>query len=184
MKKIFILSAIAMALLANNAYSVEQNFEVKTIAVVDIKKIIDESLAAKTAKAEVDKLKNKYIAEIKANEKKLQDRQKELMEQKKALSQDAFNKKVVEFRQRINDERQSAMKKEKILESAFIKSLELIRDETMKVVAEIAKAKNIDIVVPTSQLLFAKSGIDISSEVLTKLNKRLSKVDITLRSNL
>lgn len=181
MKKIFIFTAISIALLASNSQAAEQNFEVKTIAVVDVKKIIDESLAAKTAKAEVEKLKNKYIAEIKANEKKLQDRQKELIEQKKALSADAFNKKVAEFRQKVADERQSAAKKEKVLESAFIKSLELIRDETIKVVAEIAKAKNIDMVVPTSQLLFAKQGNDISSEVLTNLNKKLSKVDINIK---
>lgn len=181
MKKIFLSASLAITLLSSVASAADQNFEIKTIAVVDVKKIIDESLAAKAAKEQVQKLKNKYITEIKANEKKLQDRQKELTEQKKVMSQQAFEKKVIEFRQRVNQERQAAQQKEKILESAFVKSLELIRDETIKVVEKIAKEKNIDMVVPTSQLLFSKEGNNISAEVLAGLNKNLSKVDINVK---
>jgi Skp family chaperone for outer membrane proteins len=180
MIKILFLSLLLLSAIPSATYAAE-DFSVKTVAVVDVKRITDESLAAKTAKDQVEKLKNKYVAEIKDEEKKLQARQKELLEQKKALSAEAFNKKVTEFREKVESDQKDAAKKQKIVEAAFMKSLELIRDETVKVVAEIAKEKNLDLVVPTAQLLFSKPGMDISDEVLARLNKRLTKVDVNVK---
>jgi len=158
----------------------ENGFSVKTVAVVDVKRIIDESKAAKAAQKEVTALKDKYIKQIQDQDKKLKDRQKELVDQQKALSKEAFDKKVNEFKEKVITERKGVVQKQKILEAAFMKSLELIRDETIKVVGEIAKEKGIDMVIPTSQLLYNKQGIDISDEVLKKLNERLTKVDIKI----
>jgi outer membrane protein len=177
-KLLFLL--VAMNLVAAPAVQAE-DFEVKTVAVVNVKRIIDESTAAKTAKEQIEKLKTKYMAEIKEQEKKLQARGKELVEQKKALSAEAWGKKSQEFNEKVKGESKEAQKKQKVVEAALVKSLEVIRDETIKVVAEIAKEKKIDLVIPNSQLLFSKSGLDISDEVLKKLNERLTKVDINVK---
>ena len=39
-------------------------------------------------------------------------------------------------------------------------------------------------VVPTSQLLYSKDGIDITDEVLKRLNKKLTKVNINIKSDI
>ncbi len=181
MYKNILTGLVCAVLLAAAPLSASAQFEVKTVAVVDIKRIIDDSAAAKTAQKEVTALKDKYFKEIKNQDTLLQKRQKELMDQKKALSADAFNKKVGEFKTKVDQERAEVTRKQKIVETAFVKSLELIRDETMKVVKEVAAEKNIDIVIPTSQLLHSKEGLDITDEVLTRLNKRLTKVDINVK---
>lgn len=157
-------------------------FEVKRVAVVDVKQVMDESVAAKAAQKEIASIKDKYLDEIKASDKKLQDRRKELLDQKKVMDEKTFNKKVSEFESKVQQERVAAAKKQKIVEAAFVKSLELIRDETLKIVAEIAKDKNYDLVMPTSQLLYSNSGADITDEVLKKINERLTKVNINIKN--
>ncbi len=157
-------------------------YEVKKVAVVDIKKVMDESIASKDAQDEINSIKDKYYKEIEAADKQLQTRRKELTEQKSAMSADAFAKKVNEFENKVQSERKEAARKQKVVESAFMKSLELIRDETLKVVYEVAEEKNLDMVVPTSQLLYSKKGIDITDEVIVKLNARLTKVNINIKA--
>ncbi len=178
-----ICAAFVLSIFGINAYAEEaaNKYEVKNMAVVDLKKIIDQSLAAKTAQKEINSIKERYFSEIKKQDESLQKRQKELLEQKKAISAEAFGKKVEEFKTKIDQERTTAAKKQKIIEAAFAKSLELIKDETVKVVVEIAKERKLDMVVPTSQLLYGKPGLDISDEVLKKLNQRLTKVNINIK---
>lgn len=177
----YIICAAFVLSIFSGVAKAESNYEVKNVGVVDLKRIMDESLAAKTAQKEINSIKEKYFAEIKKHDKELQGRQKELMDQKKAISADAFNKKVAEFRDRIDQERNDAAKKQKVIEAAFAKSLELIKDETVKVVTEIAQERKLDLVVPTSQLLFGRKGLDISDEVLKRLNQRLTKVNINIK---
>ncbi len=170
-----IASALLLATSANAA-----DFSVKTVGTVDLKKIVDESKAAKAAETEVKVLQQKYMTETKAQEASLKKKEDQLKGQQKAMSQEAFGKKVQEFRETIAKEQNEVIKKRKILETAYVKSLELIRNETLKIIAEIAKAKELDVVIAKGEVLFAKDNYDISTEVLEKLNKRLAKVNISV----
>ncbi len=176
MKKIILTLLIALAV--NNANA--ENFEVKTIATVDLKKIVDESKAAKAAEEEVKRIQQKYVAETKSQEDALKKNEEQLKNQQKAMSQEAFAKKVQEFRLKLMTSQREVLKKRKILETAYIKALELVRNETIKIIAEIAKEKNVDVIIAKGQLLFAKENYDISNEVLARLNKKLAKVNISV----
>lgn len=46
-----------------------------------------------------------------------------------------------------------------------------VNDKVKSIVAEIAKEKNLDIIVPSSQTLYFKDELDITAEVLASLNK-------------
>jgi Skp family chaperone for outer membrane proteins len=177
------LGLVALALCVGEAKA-ENAFEVKTVGVVDVKKIMDESIASKSAQKEVTAIKDKYFLEIKEQDKKLQARQQELVQQKKAMAPEAFNKEVMEFQSKIGEQKAIAQRKQKVIEAAFVKSLELIKQETVNVVKEVAKEKKLDMVVPTSQLLYSKDGIDITDEVLKRLNKKLTKVNINIKSDI
>jgi Skp family chaperone for outer membrane proteins len=188
-KLLFVLAAIIffnnfITSKAEDASSAKANqFEVKQFAIVDIKHVMDESEAAKSVRKEIDTLRQKFLDEVKETNKKLAARDKELASQKKVLSADAFKKKVDEFKSRIEKEKESSNKKQKVMETAFMKALEAVKAETLKTVAEIAKEKNIDMVVPSSQLLYAKNTADITLLVIERLNKKITKVDINIKDD-
>lgn len=170
-----VASAFIFATSANAA-----DFSIKSVGTVDLKKIVDQSKAAKAAETEVKGLQQKYVNETKTQETALKKKEDQLKGQQKAMSEEAFAKKVQEFRMTIAKEQNEVLKKRKILETAYMKSLELIRNETLKIVAEIAKEKELDVVIAKGEVLFAKDNYDISDEVLEKLNKRLAKVNISV----
>ena len=181
MSKLKYIAILLVLILAAQPAMAGDDFEVKNIAVVDLKKILDESKAAKTAQKEIADIKTKYMNEIKAEDKKLVDSRKSILNQRKALSEAAFNKRVAEFEKKIREERTKAAKKQKVIEEAFVKSLQLIKDETVKIVNDIAKEKELDLVIPTAQVLYTKPGIDITADVLNRLDRRLTKVNINIK---
>lgn len=176
-KKVLITIAATFIFITNaNA----ADFSVKSVATVDLRKVMAESKAVKAADKEVAELRNKYIKETEAKTKELKQKEEQLKKQQKAMSEEAFAKKVQEFRMNVAKEEGEVNKKTKILNVAYVKSLELIRNETIKIVADIAKEKNLDIVMVKGEVLFAKDEYDISGEVIEKLNKKLAKVNISV----
>ena len=163
--------------------SSSSSFEAKTLAVVNLKRIVDESKAAKTAEQEVNNLKDKYLKLAEDKEKELKGREEQLKKQKKAMSEKVFMNKVKEFQQKIMAERKEVAKNRKILEASYVKSLEYIKQETLKVIEKIAKEKGIDVVIPTSSLLYYSNedARDLSDEVLQRLNERLPEVTINVK---
>jgi len=153
----------------------------RTFGVVNVKMIVDKSKAARTAKKEVEKLQKKYVKQAAKMEKELEAREKQLANQRKALSEEAFLSKVKSFQKKIDSDRKSIIEKRKTLEAAYISALELIKNETLKVIAKIAAEKRLDLVLPTSQILHFKNGVEISDEVLENLNKELPKVKVKVK---
>ena len=54
-----------------------------------------------------------------------------------------------------------------------------VNEEIKAIIETIAKSKSLDVIVPASQALYYKDQLDISQEVLEKLNKSLKKVKVT-----
>jgi|GEM_PF-2421294 len=158
----------------------ENPYWLRTFAVVNIQMIVDKSKAAKTAEAEVKKLQKKYVNQAESMEKELKGREEQLHRQRKALSEEAFIQKVTDFQKKIEKDRKSIVKKRKTLEAAYMSALELIKTETLKVISKIAAERRLDLVLPTSQILHFKGGVDISKEVLKSLDKELPRVKINI----
>ena len=53
-----------------------------------------------------------------------------------------------------------------------------INDKIKDLIADISKEQDLDIIIPASQTLFYKDQLDISAEVLKRLNKKISKFDV------
>ncbi|MFM8186731.1 MAG: OmpH family outer membrane protein, partial [Alphaproteobacteria bacterium] len=59
-----------------------------------------------------------------------------------------------------------------------IDAMSKVNDKVKVIVSEISKEKNLDVIMPTSQTLFFKDELDITAEVLSALNKKITKVDV------
>jgi Skp family chaperone for outer membrane proteins len=50
-----------------------------------------------------------------------------------------------------------------------------VNDKIKDIIAEISKEKELDLIVPASQTLYYNDNLDISAEVLKRLNKKIRK---------
>lgn len=155
-----------------------------TIATINIQVILRDSAAAKSTKAQIEAKRTQYQGELKKMEEKLHKDEQALSEQKSLLSPEALEQKRNEFIKQVGAARKELEEKRMRLDGAYAKALGDIQEAVVKIVEKMAAERGYQLVVPTSQLLYAVPSLDITKEVLTQLDKDLSKVAIDFNAPL
>lgn len=183
MLKVFLKNVSLAVLLVAMTVVSDQALAAKTggVAVVNLK-IIENSLAHKDFREKYQAKEKEYRDEIL----KLSDALKKKLEEnntlKSKITPEAFEKKNAELRKEEKDAQRFAMEKQYIMEKAKSIFFREIEKETRSVVQQISEEKGYSIVVPKGQTLFSSDVIDISNEVLEKLDKKFPKVEIDIES--
>lgn len=172
-----LFAACFMAAAAFGATAQAQTATTK-IAVVNIQEIMRDSTAAKSVREQLDSKQKAYRAEMEKQETSLRKEEQELAKQRSVLAADAFEKKLREFQTKFTSAQKDVQTKKGALDNAFGQALNDIQKAVYDIVSGLAKERGYTVVVPTSQLLYAEPGLDISKEVLEKLNKQLPKVSV------
>ena len=145
---------------------------------VDFKYILNESNAGKKAQNFLKSSLDKGIKDLKNVENKLQEEEKKIIQQKKILKPEEYKSKVDDLRSKVsnlqkkrNDLLQNISKKRSKAKSELLKNLNPIIEEYMK-------EKNIRMVVDKKSLLLADQNLDITKEILDRLNNKLKSINL------
>lgn len=141
------------------------------ILVVDVPSVLSKSKAAQDIQKQLEGQRRSYQSQIASQEEKLRSAQVELDRQRGVLSQDAFEKKQKEFRDQVASVQKSVQEKKGDLEGVFNQSMGELRKAVVGVVAEIAKERKANLVLANQQVVLVEKSMDITEEVLTRLNK-------------
>lgn len=150
----------------------------QNIAVVNIQQIMRDSTAAKSVREQLETKQKAFQADITKKEDALQKEDQELGKQQSVLSKDAFAEKAKAFRAKATDVQKEVQAKKAMLDGGFERALSDIQKAVNEIIADMAKEKGFTLAVPTSQVLYADDKMDISKEVLDRLNKKLPKLDV------
>jgi len=171
MKKIIMLSLFAAAMFAgHNAMAADMK-----IAVVDAQYVLSET---DQAKATLEDLQSQNLAESKkfaAIEEELTKRRNGLFSKKDILSEEKYLAEESALRRDIRQAQAEAQEASEALDRKSFKVRREIGLEIQAVIKEFAEDKGYQAVLNKSTMLFASDAIDISGEVLKRVNKRLSK---------
>jgi Skp family chaperone for outer membrane proteins len=171
MNKILISFLAIFALFMTNANA-------DGIGVLDVEQIVKESVAMRDIQKKVTKKQEEYQAEVTKKQKSLESEQKSIESKKNILSKEALEKKVTEFEKKVEELKEFVDKKQNNLKKASLDGMSKVNDEIKDIISEIAKEKDLDLIVPSSQALFYKDELDISEDVLKRLNKKITKVSV------
>ena len=176
-KNILISSLIAiMALFLNAAFANAQSST--SFATINIEKISKEARVVKNIATQISKKRDSFQKQISAQEKKLEKEQKKLEAKKDILSSSALQEEQKKFFKKVEKLKNDATKKDKILKKAYGDSIKKVNDIVGEIVNEIAKDKGLSLVLPSSQVVYSIEAIDITSQVVAKLDKRVSKIKV------
>ncbi|QEX22333.1 molecular chaperone Skp [Hypericibacter adhaerens] len=148
------------------------------IAVIDIQQILRDSTAAKSVRAQVDKQKDAYQAQIAQQENALRDADKKLAEQRATLSADDFAKKQDQLRQQMDQLRQNSEKLKQQLEDAFNAGMGQVSQALAGVLTDIAKQRSLTLVLDKRAVPLSANSFDITADALKGLNAKLPSVTI------
>lgn len=174
MKKIFTLASLFVILLLNNSFAANS----QNIAILDIEKIAKEARAVKDIQSKVSKKQEQFQAEINVKQEKLESEQKRIESKKNILSKEAFEKEQKDFVKKLEDLKTFVDKRQGSLKKASTESMEVVNEKMKEVVSKMAQEKSFTIILPSSQVVFSVDGLDITEEVLKRLDKEVSKVSV------
>ena len=178
----FLFSFLAAGLLVSVTPAHAETTVNNAIAVVNIQEIMRDSLAAKSIKDQFDAKQKAFQSEISTKEQDLQKEQQELKKQQSVLSQDAFEKKLREFNTKASSVQKEVQNKKLTLDKGLAQSFAEIQKTVGIILGDMSKEKGFLVVLPSQQILYSDAKLDITQEVLTRLNKALTKVNVVFDS--
>jgi outer membrane protein len=143
------------------------------IAVLNVVEIVNKTNAHKRAEQALIKERDKAQAKVEKLEKPLIEKRRRLEERRSMLSQEQFLEEQAGLRKEVRQFRAEAQSLQEALQREVLRRRKEIVDAINDVVADLAKQKGYDIVLPQNVLLFASDSIDISGEVLKRTNQKL-----------
>ena len=141
------------------------------IKFIDIEFLIQNSVEGQKLIKELDKKKKDNLNLLKKKEDFLRSKEKELQKKKNIITKDEFNKEVSELRNDIDLFNKERNKINDEFNQDRLKKLSILIDEFNKVINNYIDNNSIDIVIDKKNLYMGKKSSDITSEILSKLNK-------------
>ena len=152
------------------------------IAVLDVQQVLRRAAAAKGIREVMEARRNKFEKEISEERLQLQGEENQLRKQSTILSPEAMNNKRRVLENKVSDLRRKAEQKRGILNRAFNGATRELRQEIAKVLADLMKERNITITLARKAVLVFDQRLNVTEEVLKRLDKNLPNVKIDIRN--
>lgn len=149
-----------------------------TVGVVNVAKILHDSKAATSIRAQVQAKQKDFQAQLDNKGKELQAEQQALVKQKDAIDKEAFNKKVQEFRQKEASAQKAVQEKSVQLDKSVNDALGEVQKVINDIVKDVASEKKMTLVVSAGVVLYGDNSLDITDEVLKRLDSKLTTVTV------
>ena len=150
-----------------------------SIGVIDINKILSDADAAIIAAKQIEEIAIDIENEIKLSDEEIIKEQNLLIESQTIMAPEAFESKRNEYEvkvQKYNNERQSKLMK---IDELIAVSRNDILNAVKPILEEISNEKGITIILEKASIMLNAEKMDITNEVLKKLNKLLPTIEVS-----
>ncbi len=178
MKKFLLNIFLSIALLISSFSFAYAENNPKSIAVLDMQKIVEQSLAAADVRTQVKEMHDKFGAEIKNKQLELQKEDEDLAKKRSVLSAKAYEEKRNQFKDKYTAVQRDVQVKREAIDKSLADALNVINNSIQQIVSDLAKSKNFDLAIYKLQVAYVKPEFDITNDVLQELNKKLPKVQV------
>lgn len=151
-----------------------------SVGIIDINKVLTESKAAIDATKQIEIIQKKSEEESKEEDEKLIKEREKLIEQQSVMAPEAFEVKVADFEKKVQTyqfERQDKLKK---LDQMVQLTRAKILDAVKPIINEYATEIGITVILEKNAVILSADDMDITNEVVKRLNKNLPSVKVKL----
>ena len=179
MRSLPCLIAAALLLITVSAHALDSGKPVPSVAlVVDVQRVLDESEAAKGVQKQLAVQRAQFQSDTEKEENQLRVAEQELNKAHDKLSADAFAEREQQLRQRFISVERHVEARRKALDQSFTDAMNVVRDNLLNIVQTLAHDKGANLVLVKQQILWGDKSLDVTDELLAKLNKTLPRVAV------
>lgn len=128
--------------------------------------------------AERDKMAGALQADINRMEKELRSSDEELNKQRTVLSPDAYTQKRRDLDKRFADAQQSVQARRRDIDQAVGDAYNKVMKQVFEIVSDLVRENDYKVVLERKVVVVAESSLDISGEVIGRLNKKMPSVAV------
>ena len=154
--------------------------EVRRIGLADLNGVLRAADANVKVRELLDVQRQKFQSEFSKVEAELQQTERDLMSKRELLSAEEYEKQIKAFQARVTRLQQDIQKKRQSIDNAYQKAQSDIRAEAVSVITEIASELRLDLVLKRDSSLIFLPHLNISDEVLKRLNERTKNARIEI----
>ncbi len=176
MKKTSIFLFLFIFIFGTSAFADYPN---TSIGVIDLNKILSVSDAAVMASEQIEKIAIDIEAEIKKSDDEIINEQNALIESQAVMAPEAFEIKRKEYEKKVqvyNNDRQLLLMK---IDELIAGSRNEVLNALKPILEEVSNEKGITIILEKGSVMLNADKMDISDEVLKRLNKEFPKLEVS-----
>src|SRR5690606_41216362 len=153
------------------------------IAVIDGQRVNREAAALKNARQQLEQYRFNFQSEIAKEEEKLRAEEQELARQRSVVTPEVFEQRRQAFQAKVIDLQKRIQERSQSLEKMLNGVREQVTIQVIEILKGLAQERGFNMVLELAQgQIFIGDNIDISPEVLKRLDQRLPTVKVSLPS--
>ncbi len=169
MKKIILLFTIIL----NFEYCYADN----KIVYIDINNILNNSIVGKSISTHLQNIKDNKSKEFLLIEKKLLDKEKDIIKKKNILEKKIYDEQVLLLSNEVKEYNLKKKNFKKEIDEKKIKYTKVVLNSLNPIVSKYVEENSISIVLPKKNLIIAKKELDITIIIMNLLNNELKQID-------
>lgn len=146
------------------------------IGVIDQQRVMAESTAARSINAQKEKFQDIYQAFTAEEEKRLRVLDEGLSADRASLSPELFNTRMADFQGQVTEFQKLLQQKRRNLERSYAQAITEVQNTVIRLTDEIAAERGMNIVLYRSQVFLFDPKLDVTNDVVTRLNRVLPSV--------
>lgn len=151
------------------------------IAVIDGQRVNREAAALKNARQQLEQYRFNFQSEIAKEEEKLRAEEQELARQRSVVTPEVFEQRRQAFQAKVIDLQKRIQERSQSLEKMLNGVREQVTAQVIEILRELSKERGFNMVLDRAQVqIFIGDSIDITPEVLKRIDQRLPTVKVAL----
>ncbi len=152
--------------------------EEQKIVYLNVDKIMQQSIAGKSIKKQLENLYNKNLEKFKKNDEILKNKEKKLIAQKNILSQEDFQNELSSLRKEIINFQKEQVKARDDINKLRIGATNKLISQLSPILQEYAKKNSVSLILQKKNIVMGKKEIEITDEILEMTNKEIQNIKV------
>ena len=148
------------------------------IVYVNVDKIMQQSIAGKSIKNQLEKFYNTNLEKFKKNDQILKNKEKKIIAQKNILSNEDFQKELESLRSEIVNFQREQVKAREDMNKLRVGATNKLISKLSPILKEYAKANSISLILEKKNIVMGKKEIEITDEILLIANDKIKDIKI------
>ncbi len=148
------------------------------IAIIEMERVITQSLAGKSLLVQVKKIDDKNKKYFSATKKKLDSEKNKINSQKNILSKEEYEKKVLTLNKDFKNYQSDGKQKIKLFETKRNNVMKKIINEVNLILSEYSDKNQLTLIIDQNNIVMGKKNLNITDEILKLLDTKMKKVSL------